>query len=47
MKVRNVRVTLQTVFKTSILSEPELFLQFGFDWQLYLNTITTFNGKEE
>ena len=33
--------------KTSILSKPELFLQFGFDGQLYLNTITIFRGKEE
>ena len=33
--------------KTFIQSEPELFLQFGFDWQIYLNTIITFKGKEE
>ena len=33
--------------KTFILSAPELFLEFGFNGQLYLNTATTFKGKEE
>ena len=29
--------------KTSILSEPELFLEFGFDGLLYLNIINVFS----
>ena len=35
------------VVKTSSLSEPELFLEFGFDGLLYLNVINIFRGKKE
>ena len=41
-----ISVGVTEIFKTSNRMS-ELFLEFGFDGQLYLNTITTFRGKEK